>query len=343
MQKKITVGIVGGGYGKRVLLPVCLQHPRINVKWIATKHDSPIDIPVNLHKTIDWHDILSDSDIEAVLISTPHDIHAEQIEACLNAGKNVLSEKPLALNASDAIRLAELCDKTSLVGAINYNFRFIPQRHSFQSLLINGEIGSLKSLRLCFFRNDFDNWPSQWYYERKRGGGALLSTGSHLIDAIHWLTQSNICSINSSIEIENDIDVGFSTMMETDSGCTCFIEVSHRIPGAGKHTIEAHGDKGSLYLSNVGQILKVYSGNTHIYDEGLNTQMNSDKNIWKDNPRFLPTYKVIDLFVDRIFNISSFLEFDFWMAVKNQIVLDKILESHNTQSKVHILSHLLNS
>ena len=336
MSDKISIGIIGGGFGKRVLLPVCFQHPRLSVRWLATKHSLSTDVPTAVQTTLQWEAILLDPEVKAIVIATPHALHAEQGRASLAAGKHVLCEKPLALNASEAFELAKQCAKERLVGAVNYSLRFVPSRALFQSLIEDDVIGPLQSLRLSFFRNDFDRWPSAWYYEQKQGGGVLLATGSHLIDAVCWLTQSEIRWVDSVVSMEANIDVGFSVMMETDSDCLCFIEVSHRIPGAGNHTIEAHGTNGSLLLNAEGQVVLIRAGHTQRYDLTSRHHMGFGENPWEGDPRLQPTARAVDLFVNRILSSSAPLPIDFWTAAKNQAVIDAIRTSHLKRRRVDI-------
>lgn len=336
MPKKISLGIIGGGFGKRVLLPVCLQHPKLLVKWLATRHQPATGVPTSVQKTLQWEEIISDSEVDAVVIATPHDQHVEQIKACLLAGKHVLCEKPLALNATNAISLAKLCEEKGLVGMLDYSFRFIPSRALFQSVLEEGVIGSLRLLRLSFFRDDFNSWPNKWYYQRQHGGGAILSTGSHLIDAVHWLTKSKIKWVNAVVSTKEDIDVECSATMATDSGCICTVEISHRIPGAGKHVIEAQGTEGSLTLNANSQVIRVQTNHVQQYTPMPSHLRGFGESLWDGEPRLQPTARVVDLFVDHVLRSSATSPISFWTAATNQTVLDAIWISHSTGQRVAV-------
>lgn len=334
MPEKISVGIIGGGFGRRILLPVFLKHPALSVKWLATNHDLPVgSVPSTVKETSQWEELLNDSEVGVIAIATPHSLHAQQVKASLAAGKHVFCEKPLALNTSEAFELAKQCTEVGLVGVVNYNFRFIPSRALFQSLIENGVIGPLRSLQLSFFRDDFDRWPSGWYYDRKQGGGALLATGSHLIDAVRWLTQSEIKWVDSSISMEANIDVGFSVTMETDSSCLCSIDVSHRISGIGKHIIEAHGADGSLLLDAEGQVIFTRAEYTCRYYPTASHLTGFGENPWEGDPRLQPTARTVDLFVNHIVHSSVVLPIDFLIAAKNQAVIDAIWTSHLEQRR----------
>lgn len=333
---KITIGIIGGGFGKRVILPVCLRHPRLQTKWLATRRTVPANIPTSIKITHRWQDIVEDPKVHAVIIATPHDMHAEQVRVSLATSKHVLCEKPLALGAKEAILLAKQREKTQLVGMMDYSFRFIPERRLFQELVTSGLIGNLRLLRLSFFRDDFERWPSRWYYDNSRGGGALISTGSHLVDAVHWLTQSDVHWVNAVIFWEGLIDVGFSAMLETKSGCICSIEVSHRIPGSGKHTIEAHGQNGSLLLESNGKVVKVKNGKVQEFTIKDRHRLGFGNDLWNDEPRLQPVARVIDKFVSHIISPSAVIPMSLWTAARNQAVIEAIRVSHREKKRIKI-------
>lgn len=336
MTEMMTIGVIGGGFGKRVLMPVCLKHPQLSVKWIATKQHLSAGVPLGVKATLRWEDIAEDPEVHAVVIATPHDLHARQVNALLTAGKHILCEKPLALSAEEAFALAKRCEQARLVGMMDYSFRFIPQRSLFQSLIVNGLVGHLELLRLTFFRDDFERWPSQWYYDRRRGGGALITTGSHLIDSIHWLTQSDVRWVNAIISMKDDTDVGFSVMMETESGCICVVDVSHRIPGSGKHTIEAYGESGSLFLTADGQVIKVRGGGVQAFTPAEQHRFGFGERLWDGDPRLQPTACVVDLFIQGILKPSITVPMNFWTATKNQVVIDAIWTSHLKKGRVTV-------
>mgnify|MGYP000885511330 CR=1 FL=1 len=72
----------------------------------------------------DISDVLENSNIDAVILATPHSLHVEQIIACANAGKPVFCEKPLALNKLDAINTISLCQDKNVLLKLGTNKRF---------------------------------------------------------------------------------------------------------------------------------------------------------------------------------------------------------------------------
>jgi len=335
-KKSISVCIVGGGFGKRVLLPICEQHPNLRVVSLVVKRNIPEDIKNRLPVFTDLNIAIRESQPELLLIASPHSVHEEQVNIALEAGKHVLCEKPLALQHQAAITLSRKCNKLGLIGAIDYSFRFIPERAYFTDLIRSKTIGTTKIIYLSFFRNDFDKWPNKWYYERHLGGGMLQATGSHLIDSARLLLTNPISELTASIRENNGIDTGFTIFMESEDGAICCISVSHQIPGQGKHLIEAHGTDGSLFLTNDGTILKVANGETFTCPIPKSYFIGFGNKEWKDSPRLQPTARLIDKVIFSILEVAPMHDLNFAVAAENQKIIDAVWESHRTRRRILI-------
>lgn len=335
-KKSIPVCIVGGGFGRRVLLPVCEQHPNLRVVSLVVKRNVPEDIQSRLPVFTDLGVALKESQPELLLIASPHALHEDQVSVALEAGKHVLCEKPLAMRYEAALALSRKCDKLGLIGAVDYSFRFIPPRAYFTDLIRSGEIGTTKVVYLSFFRNDHDKWPSSWYYDRHQGGGMLQATGSHLVDSARLLLTNPVSELTASIRENNGIDTGFTIVMETGDGAVCCIAASHQIPGQGKHLIEAHGTGGSLFLGSDGAIVKICNGEIFPYTVPESYFMGFSNEAWKDNPRLQPTARLIDKVASSILAASPLQDVNFAAAAENQKLLDAAWESHNSRRRVLI-------
>jgi len=335
-QKIVSVCIVGGGFGKRVLFPVCEQHPRLQVTSVVVNRNIPADIQKSVPVFTDFETALQESESDLVVIASPHNIHEQQVRVALEAGKHVLCEKPLALHHGAAFALSAKCTDLGLIGAVDYSFRFIPARAYLADLVHAGEIGAMKIANLSFFRNDFSSWPSRWYYDRQQGGGMLSLTGSHLIDSARLLLASPIVQLSARIFESDGIDTGFAITMEAGDGAVCNIAVSHQIPGHGKHMLEVHGTEGSLCLREDGLIVKVVNGELfpqpipESYFIGFGGQK------WNGNPRLQPTACVIDVVVSAILTSTPLKALSFTVAAENQKLLDAAWESHRTRRGVSI-------
>lgn len=138
----------------------------------------------------DWRAVLADPEIGIVSICLPNFLHAEVMATALEAGKHVICEKPLALNAADALRLYEGAGRAKVVSATVFNYRRVPAIAAIRDLIANGEIGDPVNM-LVQFQSEYaadPNTPHSWRYERSRAGpGALLDLGTHAVDVARFL------------------------------------------------------------------------------------------------------------------------------------------------------------
>ncbi|WP_312357291.1 Gfo/Idh/MocA family oxidoreductase [Agrobacterium sp.] len=138
----------------------------------------------------DWKDVLADPEIGIVSICLPNFLHAEVTLAALAAGKHVICEKPLALDAETAARIYEASRATPTVSATVFNYRRIPAIAAIRQLIQNGEIGEPVNA-LVQYESEYAadaQLPHSWRYERDRAGpGALLDIGTHAVDLARFL------------------------------------------------------------------------------------------------------------------------------------------------------------
>lgn len=140
--------------------------------------------------TSDWHDIETDSSIDAVSITAPNFLHRSIGTAMVEAGKHIWIEKPVGLSADDARAVAVAADKAGVQTAVGFNYRNAPAVEEAKALVESGEIGSVTHARFRFF-SDYAAHPDgalSWRFERARGGnGVLGDLASHGADLMWYL------------------------------------------------------------------------------------------------------------------------------------------------------------
>lgn len=123
-----------------------------------------------------YAELVADPTVDAVYIGTPHAFHHEQTLMCLRAGKHVLCEKALALNAGQAAEMITATRESGLVLMEAMWTRFLPAMVRVRELIAAGAIGEVRSVTADFgFRANFD--PASRLFAPELGGGALLDIG----------------------------------------------------------------------------------------------------------------------------------------------------------------------
>lgn len=137
----------------------------------------------------DYHDILHDTDIDAVVVVAPTNLHRQIVIDCANAGKHIFCEKPMAMNTQECDEMIEACEKNHVKLQIGFMRRFDSSFCEAKRLLDEGEIGELVQVHSC---TRGPSKPQPWMYDLKKSNGILAEVNSHDIDSLRWMTGSDI-------------------------------------------------------------------------------------------------------------------------------------------------------
>ena len=186
------IGIIGAGnFTSMTMLPI-LSEINAPLYSIASAAGLTGTTLARKHKignsTTDYKSILSDPNIDLVIITTRHNEHARMVRESLEAGKHVFVEKPLALNKEElnSIIKAYKGDKTLTVG---FNRRFSPHMQKVKQLTGNVPMNVIATMNA-------GNIPANvWVHDMKVGGGRIVGEACHYMDLITFLTGSKIKSV----------------------------------------------------------------------------------------------------------------------------------------------------
>lgn len=133
--------------------------------------------------------LLADTRIDAVVLATPHSLHADQIVAAARAGKHVFVEKPLAVAGAQARRAIAACAEAGVVLAVGHNRRLLAQVDLLKRLLDQGTAGRVVLVETNYSTPEALHLPpGHWRRDpRECPGGAMTAIGVHMIDWMHVL------------------------------------------------------------------------------------------------------------------------------------------------------------
>jgi xylose dehydrogenase (NAD/NADP) len=123
-----------------------------------------------------YRELIDDPEVEAVYIPLPNELHKTWVLAAADAGKHVLCEKPLALDAAEARAMVAHCRARGVVLMEAFMWRHQPRTAALRRLIDEGAIGTLRLIRSSF---SFPIDPGDWRLDRARGGGALWDVGCY--------------------------------------------------------------------------------------------------------------------------------------------------------------------
>lgn len=150
----------------------------------------------------DYREILKRNDVDVIHILTPHYLHAPMVIDAANAGKHVLVEKPMAINASEALAEIEAGSKNDVtIGVISQN-RYNPASIAVKQAIQNNSLGNIlgQSIFLAWYRPENYYINSSWRGKLdKEGGSLLIDQAIHVLDLGRWLIDEEISTIQASI------------------------------------------------------------------------------------------------------------------------------------------------
>ena len=157
--------------------------------------DAGRDVPYN---EPDLNRLLAEysAQLDAAFIITPHVFHHDQTAACLEAGLDVLLEKPMVISSAEAESLINVRDKTGRLLVVAFNGSLSPQIRAASALLRSGEIGNLQSISATVWQNWRDYTDDTWrQIPEMAGGGFLFDTGAHMLNTVADLAGENFVEV----------------------------------------------------------------------------------------------------------------------------------------------------
>ncbi len=280
----VGIGIIGAGFARTTQIPGFRACAGARVVSIASAHREraaavaqEFDIP---HVADDWRGVIERADVDLVSIVTPPATHLEMTLAALDAGKAVLCEKPMAMNAAEAKRMHLRALEKNALALIDHELRFLNGRQKMREMLLSGEIGEVWHAKLVF-RADSRTKPEvawNWWSDEKMGGGALGAIGSHAIDAFRWLFDAEVaevfCSLQTHVK-QRPADNGEMRDVTTDDeanlilrftntpltkSTTANVSLSVVESGEAKHRLEIFGSRGALKVEERGELWHSQTG-----------------------------------------------------------------------------------
>jgi predicted dehydrogenase len=186
----LRVGVAGLGRWGRVLIDsVQGKSDKITVTAAVTgRKERAVDYcaekGINLRD--DFAELLSDPDIDAVVLATPHTQHVGQIVAAAEAGKPVFCDKPLTLTAADARLAADAMKAAGLPLCVGFNRRFLPGMIKARDLAVSGALGTLLHIEANISGNGALRYgPEHWRAsESESPAGGMTAMGVHMMDSM---------------------------------------------------------------------------------------------------------------------------------------------------------------
>jgi predicted dehydrogenase len=169
----------------------------------------------------DYRKLINDGDVDVVHICSPNNMHYAMAKTAIAAGKNIVCEKPLAMNSKESGELVKLAEKSGKVHAVCYNIRFYPLCLQAREMVQQGELGEIYFIKGSYLQ-DWLYYDTDWNWRvTPEAGGdlrAVADIGTHWMDLVSSISGSKISRVNADMKTFIPVRKKPKVQMETFKG-----------------------------------------------------------------------------------------------------------------------------
>jgi predicted dehydrogenase len=201
----------------------------------------------------DYRVVLSDDEVDLVLITTRHNLHASMVIESLKAGKNVFVEKPLCLTEEELEEIVQVYSSrltshpSPPVLTVGFNRRFAPFTTKMKSLIGQGAVNIVATMNAGAIP------ANSWVHDLKVGGGRIVGEACHFIDLCSYLSGSRVVSVcmNAMGIAPKETTDNASILLRYANGSNAVINyLANGSKAYSKERIEVHSQERSLIMDN---------------------------------------------------------------------------------------------
>ncbi len=268
---EVGVALIGAGsFATGVQLPILAKLPGVRIAAIATRNGVKARAIADRYRaaacTTDYHQALEDPSVDAVLISTRHNLHAQIALDAIVAGKHVLVEKPLALTIEDCRRICDAASEKQVLVSVGFNRRLSP----LGSRLIQAFAGDVSPVaapgpsqkspipKTILYRCNAGPLPADhWTLDPEVGGGRILGEAVHFFDFVRHLVQGDSGDrerqarlVSLCAELGSRDDELTAVLRFSDGSVATVLYTVAGSPNCGKERIEVFSGGGMAVLDD---------------------------------------------------------------------------------------------
>ena len=182
-----------------------------------------------------FEELLADKRVEAVSICTPNFLHSAHAVQALEAGKDVLCEKPMAATVEEAQHMIDVQRRTGHILMLGHNQRLVRTHIRAKELLEAGAIGDILSIHTNFKHSGPESWSVErggtWFFSKNKAAfGVLGDLGSHKFDLVRYLLGDEIELIFATLQTLDKRDAD-GNLIDLDDNAICIFKMRGGIPG----------------------------------------------------------------------------------------------------------------
>jgi len=268
MGKFLRCGVIGAGIMGNLHIKACMQYPYSEVVAVSDINEEKANEAAEkfgIKAYGDYNEMINDNDIDAVHITTPDFAHREPTVICLELGKHVLLEKPMATNMDDAMAIFDAVKSSGAKLMVNFSNRWNPTHHNTKKAIIAGELGEIKHAYARLSNTKYV--PTQMLSWASKSSPTMFLL-PHMVDLVRWFMDSEaekVYAVKTEGVLKSmgiDTHDTMTAVVNFKSGSVACFETSWILPESTPylvdHYVKIMGSNGATYVDNRKQGLEKY-------------------------------------------------------------------------------------
>ena len=274
LNRKLRMGLIGGGQGafigrvhataavldnRAVLVAGALSSDAVKAKASAPDYDIPADRAYGSVEEMVAAEMKRADKVDFVSVATPNHTHFPIAKKFVEAGFNVICDKPMTFDLAQAEELLKIVEKSGVVFAVSHNYTGYPLVRQAREMILNGELGEINATRANYIQGwlrtrleSSDQKQAKWRTDPKQSGiaGCFGDIGTHAYNLGRFMTgllPKEICAHLKSFEPGRELDDYGTAIVRYENGALGTVTASQISHGRENDaSIEIDGTKGSL-------------------------------------------------------------------------------------------------
>lgn len=245
----IRLGLIGcGAIARDVHLPALASLGEFDVIAVAEgdarARMQALELAPAARAFVDYRDLLTHAEIDAVVVALPNQLHSEAALAALSYRRHVYLEKPIGIHTEEVDRLQQAAARDDRVIMVGFNYRYHPLTRQLRALMHGNAVGRIVAARSIFTTPGRTLPP--WKQARRTGGGVLLDLASHHFDLARFVFAQPIVRVAADIQsLRSEHDVA-AVSMTLANGVVLQSLFSFGVAARDEWTV--YGDRGVLHM-----------------------------------------------------------------------------------------------
>lgn len=263
-MKEVKFGIIGFGYMGHVheeMLEKKIDGAKVVAICDIDEENMSDAITKDVLKFTNYEDLLKVEEIDTVLVVIPNHLHKDCVIKAAEAGKNIICEKPVAMNVVELDEMLEAVKKHDVRFTVHHQRRFDEDFRTMKAVYDENSLGKIYTVQTKLY--GINGNMHDWHVFKKYGGGMLFDWGVHLLDQLLFMIDGKLNTVYADVRnvINGEVDDYFKVLMKFENGIMAELELGTYFLKEADKWFERHwfigGNEGTAYVDGFAPVGKI--------------------------------------------------------------------------------------